>query len=107
MREHGHTYVDIVKMDIEGDEFPALTTLMDEYADKELPIGQLLVEVHHFGENQTVQEFAQWWARLEGFGMRPAWCEANLITVTWETGYPCCAEYVWLNTQDEKNILWA
>ncbi|KAI1144867.1 methyltransferase domain-containing protein [Nemania diffusa] len=41
MRRLGHDYVDIIKMDIEGDEFPALTTLMDEYADKELPIGQL------------------------------------------------------------------
>ncbi|KAI1179027.1 hypothetical protein F4777DRAFT_535349 [Nemania sp. FL0916] len=79
-------------MDIEGDEFPALTTLMDEYTGKELPIGQLLVEIHHFGENRTVQEFAQWWARLESFGMRPTWQESNLMTVTWQTGYPCCAE---------------
>ncbi|KAF2964195.1 hypothetical protein GQX73_g9373 [Xylaria multiplex] len=106
MQRLGHDYVDIIKMDIEGDEFPALTKLMDENAGKELPIGQLLVEFHHWGENQTVQEFAQWWDRFEGFGMRPVWCEANLITVTWETGFPCCAEYVWVNTHDSQSILW-
>ncbi|KAH9985003.1 hypothetical protein F4779DRAFT_322306 [Xylariaceae sp. FL0662B] len=107
MGQHGHEYVDIVKMDIEGDEYAVLTTLMDEYAGMELPIGQLLVEFHHFDQTRTVQEFVGWWDRVEGFGMRPAWCEANLITITWETGYPCCAEYVWINTNDKRSLLWA
>ncbi|RYP40371.1 hypothetical protein DL768_010642 [Monosporascus sp. mg162] len=54
MQRHGHKDVDTIKMDIEGDEFPALATLMDKYTGKELPVGQFLVELHHFGKNQTV-----------------------------------------------------
>ncbi len=92
MQRHRHTYVDIVKMDIEGDEFPALSALMDEYTDQKIPIGQLLVKIHFFDTDNTVRKFAEWWDRFEGFGMRPVWSEANLITVTWDTGYPCCAE---------------
>lgn len=92
MQRHHHTYIDIVKMDIEGDEFPTLSAFMDEYTGQNFPIGQLLIEIHFFDTNSTVREFAEWWDRFEEFGMRAVWCEANLITVTWDTGYPCCAE---------------
>lgn len=48
MRRNGHEYIDIMKMDIEGSEFDALTALLASYsdADVELPVGQLLVEIH-------------------------------------------------------------
>jgi hypothetical protein len=92
MQRYGHSYVDIVKMDIEGDEFPVLTAFMDAFKDQQLPIGQLLVEIHLFIEDKpTVQSFAQWWERLESFGMRPFSSEPNLLAVTL-TGYPCCVE---------------
>lgn len=91
MQRHGHSYVDIVKMDIEGDEFPVLTAFMDAYKEKQLPIGQLLVEIHLIGDNHTVQSFAEWWERLESFGMRPFSSEPNLLAVVLN-GYPCCVE---------------
>jgi FkbM family methyltransferase len=41
MNELGHNHIDLLKMDIEGAEYPVLEDILD------LPIKQLLVEFHH------------------------------------------------------------
>merc|ERR1712225_91698 len=52
MRRNGHEYIDIVKMDIEGAEFGALTSVIGSLPKdangkhKPLPFGQLLIELH-------------------------------------------------------------
>ena len=48
IKENGHDYIDIMKIDIEGSEFDTLSTFMSEFSspDVKLPIGQLLVEIH-------------------------------------------------------------
>jgi hypothetical protein len=85
MRENGHHFVDIVKMDIEGAEFQALDTLMDataEMGQHVLPIGQLLIELHITTRDdcpQTVRELVKWFQRLESFGMRSVFNEHNWI----------------------------
>jgi FkbM family methyltransferase len=43
MSQHKHTYLDILKIDIEGSEYDVLETLI---ADDDLPFTQLLVEYH-------------------------------------------------------------
>ena len=45
MKERGHTYIDILKIDIEGGEFPWIA---NEPLDTFTRIGQLLIEVHRF-----------------------------------------------------------
>ena len=125
MKENKHTYIDILKIDIEGSEYDALDTFMDAFdgitsasGKNVLPIGQVMIELHlgdgvHLdndkaGVNVGFERFRTWWERLERMGMRPAWIEINLFAVTLGNSKadPRCTEYVWVNARDEKNVLW-
>lgn len=43
MEKNGHTFIDVLKIDIEGGEFEALEDLVDAYLPGPLPFGQLQV----------------------------------------------------------------
>ncbi|RMZ70714.1 major facilitator superfamily domain-containing 5 [Pyrenophora seminiperda CCB06] len=105
MKQNNHSYIDILKMDIEGDELAVLTSFMDGFIGQQLPIGQVLIEIHLFQEHTTLKDFTIWWERLEEFGLRPVWAEANLLAVTYGGVLPCCTEYVFININDNKTIL--
>jgi hypothetical protein len=117
MQQNNHTYIDILKIDVEGSEYTALDSVMDHFTktwkgrgQAMLPIGQIMIEIHvgddrpeiHFGR------FRSWWERLETMGMRPTWMEMNLMAVTIQDHKtdPRCTEYVLVNAQDERNMLW-
>jgi hypothetical protein len=55
---------DVLKMDIEYAEFASLSSLAQAFPEVdgfELPIGQLMVELHLFGhEDMTGYNFLQW-----------------------------------------------
>ncbi|PQE15215.1 major facilitator superfamily domain-containing 5 protein [Rutstroemia sp. NJR-2017a WRK4] len=109
MEKNNHSYMDILKIDIEGGEYMALDSFMDAW-EKEgvLPIGQVMIELHLVADEVVhFERFAKWWERLEGFGMRPAWFEPNLVGVTISEGKadPRCVEYVWVNARDQKSVL--
>ncbi|TDZ28854.1 hypothetical protein C8035_v003842 [Colletotrichum spinosum] len=112
MAKLGHDYVDIVKMDIEGDEFPTIESFFkdfergEKYEGKEVPVGQLVIEIHVPDKGPRITQFAEWWERLERSGMRPAMSEANYLAVTVGDGKPCCVEYTWINTKDSRSALW-
>jgi len=44
MKENGHEWIDVLKVDIEGDEYKSLLKAMKDF--EKLPVGQLLVEFH-------------------------------------------------------------
>lgn len=126
MKHNGHDYIDILKIDIEFAEFAALTSLSAAFPNR-FPIGQLLVEIHLFGEKNkntdtamftdagfsatphgiTSGEFLKWWEMLENRGMRPAWTEPNLLytTLQIENMQPRLAEYSFINVLDERSVL--
>ncbi|KAI9822029.1 MAG: hypothetical protein M1832_003201 [Thelocarpon impressellum] len=126
MDVNGHDYIDMLKIDVEGSEYVALDTFMDDFQGGPLPIGQIMIELH-LNDDKAVsfKRFYDWWERLEGFGMRATWLEVNLLAVTLGTGHtdPRCVEvrrlssslhlhvltgalqYVWVNAKDPKNIL--
>jgi len=91
MRRNGHEYIDIVKMDIEGAEFGALTSVIGSLPKdangkhKPLPFGQLLIELHfdEGGSNQggprDLKTWMAWWSALEEHGLRPVNNEDNWI----------------------------
>ena len=54
MRERGHTYIDILKVDIEDGEFPWIA---NEPLDTFTRIGQLLIEVHRPGGGKRMCNF--------------------------------------------------
>ncbi|KAF6809957.1 hypothetical protein CPLU01_15403 [Colletotrichum plurivorum] len=100
MREFGHEYVDLVKMDIEGDEFPTLEAFLKEFRvgdgengeGEEVPMGQIVVEIHVPDKGPRISQFREWWERIEEVGFRPVMGEANLLAVTVGDGKPCCVE---------------
>jgi hypothetical protein len=96
-------------MDIEFAEFEAMDGLSRDFpADKgyELPIGQLMIEIHLFKGRMDSKKYLDWWERLEVRGLRPAWTEPNLIAVTMNANGdkdPNMAEYTMINVQDKRN----
>lgn len=73
----GHTHIDILKIDIEGWEFEAMTTLLNPYiaSGEPLPFGQLQLEIHIW--KKSFEEYLAWWETLEEAGLRPFWTEAS------------------------------
>ncbi|KYK54435.1 uncharacterized protein DCS_06393 [Drechmeria coniospora] len=120
MKENGHTYIDIVKMDIEGAEFDSMTAWINDVKaefgegnNATLPFGQLLIELHfmpsppklHIPDNMT--QWVNWWQSLEDMGLRPANNEANWIGNN-VYGKPRFMEYTLINGLDHKRnlLLW-
>ncbi|KAN0138455.1 hypothetical protein V8E53_003918 [Lactarius tabidus] len=59
---NGHTFIDILKVDIEGGEFDVLTTLLTANAERDvLPVGQLQFEIHARDGRENFEYFARWW----------------------------------------------
>ena len=110
MAQNNHSYVDILKIDIEGSEYTALDSFMNSCdAAGIMPVGQIMIELHLVDDQHVnFDRFTKWWERLEAFGLRPAWLEINLLAVTLGQGKtdPRCVEYVWVNAKDQNSILW-
>ncbi|KAG7121618.1 hypothetical protein HYQ45_014452 [Verticillium longisporum] len=110
MKMNNHEYIDILKMDIEFAEFEAMDGLSDDFPlaqGLELPIGQLMVEIHFFN-GFTSKNYLDWWERLEARGLRPTWTEPNLLAVTLNLAGdkdPILAEYTLINAHDKRNII--
>ncbi|KAJ6443678.1 aminopeptidase Y [Purpureocillium lavendulum] len=120
MTVNGHSYIDVVKMDIEGAEFDALTSLINSIKEEQgdynatLPFGQLLVEIHFMNEPpgfsipQDLTQWLQWWSSLEDMGLRPVNNEDNWIGDV-GSGKPRFMEYTLINAldKDRNKLLWA
>jgi len=109
MAQNNHSYIDILKIDIEGSEYGVLDAFMDSCESSGvIPIGQVMIELHLVDDKHVnFETFKKWWERLEGFGMRATWLEINLLAVTLGEGKtdPRCVEYVWVNARDERSVL--
>jgi Methyltransferase FkbM domain len=83
MSANGHSFIDILKIDIEGAEFATLEALLAAYAhEPSLPFGQLQLEIHaRDSEYAQFPKFLEWWEKLEAAGLRPFWTEPNLVYV--------------------------
>jgi hypothetical protein len=78
----GHTFIDILKIDIEGAEFDSLTSFLSAHANEEVfPVGQLQLEIHARKGHENFAYFYRWWATLEAAGLRPFYSEANLVYI--------------------------
>lgn len=71
MEDLGHKRVDVLKMDIEGAEYPVIRDLIDSGAITR--VGVLLVEFHHWMPAFTLADTRTALARLESVGFVPAW----------------------------------
>lgn len=105
MERHGHVFIDILKIDIEGAEFDVLGETVKYYLDNNLPLpfGQLQLEIH--SENVSFEKFLKWWEDLEAAGLRPFHSETNLIVVNWWRTKPTFSEYSFLNIGASHDVV--
>ncbi|KAG0379947.1 hypothetical protein BGX24_010932 [Mortierella sp. AD032] len=79
MKDNGHSWIDFLKLDLEGAEYRLLDTWMEHY--DVLPFSQLLAEIHlkeEDGDEVSFSDFRQWWERVEAAGLRPFWAEQDM-----------------------------
>jgi len=113
MRMNGHTFIDVLKIDIEGAEFDTLTTFLEAhkptgpFSSTTLPIGQLQLELHAWDDYGKFDFFHDWWTSLEEAGLRPFWTEANLVYVNYNAGgKPRLAEYSFINIHGNHSLVY-
>jgi Methyltransferase FkbM domain len=83
----GHTFIDVLKIDVEGAEFDALSAFLKAFADADvLPIGQLQLEIHASANRANFEYFNRWWTALEAAGLRPFYSDPNLVSVNLSRG---------------------
>ncbi|KAJ7653048.1 methyltransferase domain-containing protein [Mycena rosella] len=108
MRKNGHSFIDILKIDIEGHEYKSLEAFMDAHAASGvLPFGQLQLEIHASGgtEHESFDVILPWWERLEKMGLRPFFSEPNLVYVNIAKGVPNLIEYSFINTRGTHELI--
>jgi hypothetical protein len=112
MRLNGHTFIDVLKIDIEGAEFDTLKTFLlvhkpvSPFESTTLPIGQLQIELHAWDDYAKFEFFHGWWTALEDAGLRPFWTEANLVYVNYaDSAKPKLAEYSLINIHGNHTLI--
>ncbi|KZO98576.1 hypothetical protein CALVIDRAFT_28223 [Calocera viscosa TUFC12733] len=107
MRLNGHTFIDILKVDIEESEFEVLAGICSHYLalGRPLPFGQLQVEIHAWSSTQSFGDFLAWWELLERAGLRAFRTEPNLVYVNLIGAKPNLAEYSFINIRGHHEII--
>ncbi|KAG0258263.1 hypothetical protein DFQ27_004737 [Actinomortierella ambigua] len=102
MQRLGHTWIDILKVDIEGFEFETFHSLMD--SNDILPFSQLQIELHV--RDIAFHTFLEFWRRWEDKGLRPFWAEVNPHPAVYLREVPWASEYSFINTKGaHQNLL--
>jgi len=107
MRRNGHSHINVLKIDIEGNEFHTLLQVLEEFPHR-LPFDQLLLEIHVpverngekvVGFNLSFSKFYKFWEKLENAGLRPFYKELNLHPCVVLKALPSVAEYSFINVK--------
>jgi len=108
MRQNGHTHIDILKIDLEGWEFDALSAFLmpnSEFSPEKPrvpPVSQMLLELHLW--NREFSDLLKWWSTLEHAGFRAVAREPNLVYQNYNRMQGAeLAEYTFLNIA-EPNV---
>ncbi|KAJ7041152.1 methyltransferase domain-containing protein [Mycena alexandri] len=107
MKELGHDFIDIWKIDIEGSEFEALEAVIKSFKGQPLPFGQMEIEIHinYRDYMNTIGAVDKWWTMLEEAGLRPFWTELNLLDVNFLRRGPLVAEWSFINIRGKHALL--
>ncbi|KAJ7053921.1 methyltransferase domain-containing protein [Mycena amicta] len=106
MKELGHDFIDILKIDIEGSEFPTLRALIESFQGEILPFGQLSVEIHVTdGSLHNIGAFDDWFTMLESAGLRPFWTELNMIYLNVFRAGPFLTEWSFINIRGKHALI--
>jgi len=99
MKENWHGFIDILKIDVEGEEFPTFEKIFKDFPHDQLPFGQLMIELH----NNAIKPGGRGWVpvkesktldlveQLEKRGFRVFSIEPNVRSIQH------CSEYSFIN----------
>ncbi|KAG0270610.1 hypothetical protein DFQ27_002601 [Actinomortierella ambigua] len=113
MKENGHDWIDLLKIDVEGFEYEVLNGIMDAVAGSPgddnvskpvLPFSQLQLELH-LKDGMPFNEFLDFWRRLESFGLRAFSTEPNLLATTMWKLPLWFSEYSFINTAGRHPLI--
>ncbi|VDC02752.1 unnamed protein product [Peniophora sp. CBMAI 1063] len=108
MAMNKHTFIDVLKIDIEGSEFDALMSFiasLELNGEDAVPFGQMQIEVHVWKPRDGFRYFMEWWELLERFGLRPFWFEPNLVYVNSLHARPDAVEYAFINVKGNHALV--
>jgi len=104
MKINGHSFIDILKIDIEAFEFHVLVDVIKQFKGKPLPFGQLQIEIHAW--NKSFKDVLHWWEALEEAGLRPFWTEPNLVYANlYRDKSPGLSEYSFINIKGAHALI--
>ncbi|KAJ6448197.1 methyltransferase domain-containing protein [Mycena sanguinolenta] len=101
MKELGHEWIDILKVDLNGAEFATLLSIIAEYGNKPLPFGQLAITIQALlsPEMTKMGQMHQWWQRLECAGLRPVYFELGMMDVNNRRQDPGVSYWTFINVR--------
>lgn len=102
MAELGHSWVDMLKMDVEGAEYDVLPSLLTHYGalNQSVPVTQAQIEYHHWSSRPLVAQLVETLKRMEAGGFRAFSTEYNINGDPWNF-----IEYSYLHVDNSGKIV--
>ena len=102
MKELGHDWVHVFKMDIEGAEYEVLPSIMTHYAEAQqvVPVTQAQVEYHHWADRPSTEHLLSTLRLVEEGGFRVFHSEFNYHGEAWNF-----IEYAYLHVDSEGHVV--
>lgn len=102
MRDLGHKWIDVLKMDVEGAEYSVLQSIVQHYkrANQTVPITQAQIEYHQHDKQPTRQDLIATLTAFEKSGFRAFHSEYNYRGEPWHY-----IEFAYLHVDDNGKVV--
>lgn len=102
MAELQHSWIDILKMDIEGAEYDVLPALVTHYSalNQRIPVTQAQIEYHHWSNRPLVAQVVDTLKTMEAGGFRTFSTEYNINGDAWNF-----IEYSYLHVENSGRVV--
>lgn len=103
MAEHGHEWIDVLKLDVEGAEYEVLQAIVKHYHSqgKVVPVTQAQIEYHHSEEQPSRHELLTTLTMFEKSGFRAFHQEYNYHGEAWHF-----IEYAYLQVNNDGQVVY-
>lgn len=102
MAELGHSWIDVLKMDVEGAEYEVLPAWITHYSalKQRVPITQAQIEYHHSSAGPKMTDLVNTLKMMEASGFRTFSTEYNINGAPWNF-----IEYSYLHVDNSGNVV--
>ena len=98
----GHSWLDMLKMDVEGAEYDILPALFTHYTalNQRIPVTQAQIEYHHWPSQPIITQLVDTLKMMEAGGFRAFSTEYNINGEPWNF-----IEYSYLHVDNDGNVV--